>query len=139
MAGITDGIRIPAFLIEKKTTMKKKLIPSTNQFGNGVTQWADPNMVGPQQPDWVNNPDEDAGRSGFSWNNLVSHLGDIFNGVGSIVGNANSYSRTTDNTNRNIDEVNGRWSFTNGTTLTVIVLGGIAVIVTLVLVLGRKN
>lgn len=128
--------------------MKKKLIPSTNQFGNGVTQWA----IIPDHPDPIKDPqgyklwleerkaEKDKEKSsGFSWNNLVSHLGDIFNGVGSIVGNANSYSRTTDNTNRNIDEVNGRWSFTNGTTLTVIVLGGIAVIVTLVLVLGRKN
>lgn len=112
--------------------MRKILIPSTNQFGNGVTQWADPDMNGSQ------NPDEGKGGSNFSWNNFVSNLGDIFNGIGNIVGNANSYSRTTDNTNRNISETNGHWSFTNGTTLTLIVLGGIALIITLVLVLGRK-
>ena len=65
-------------------------------------------------------------------------LAEIFGGIGSIVGNANSYSRTTDTTNRTVNETNGFFSFSNGTTLTVIILGGIAVIVTLILVLGKK-
>ncbi|MBR3725252.1 MAG: hypothetical protein IKN11_07715 [Bacteroidales bacterium] len=119
--------------------MKKQIIPTTNPLGNGVTQWDDPNMVGPQVPDNVRDLYEETKTGGgFSWNNLVSHLGDIFGGIGSIVGNANSYSRTTDTTNRTVNETNGSFSFSNGTTLTVIILGGIAVIVTLILVLGKK-
>ena len=107
--------------------MKKQIIPSTNQFGNGVTQWADPSEGGTA-----------SGGSGFSWDNLLSNLGGILGGIGSIVGNANSYSRTTDNTNRNIDEATERVVYRNDTTVTVVILGGIAVIITLILVLGKK-
>ena len=126
--------------------MKKKLIPTNNPIGSGTTQWVEPPKPDPLKDpegytEWLKAQKQEKTNdsSKFSWNNFVSHLGDIFNGIGSIVGNANSYSRTTDNTNRNIDEVNGRWSITNGTTLTVIVLGGIAVIITLILVLGNKK
>ncbi len=145
--------------------MKKQIIPTTNPLGNGVTQWDDPSMMGPQLPDWLRGDQEtdtggddqetdtggddqetDTGgddqetdtSSGFSWNNLVSHLGSIFNGIGNIIGNANSYSRSTDTTNRTVNETHGSLSFTNGTTLTVIILGGIALIITLILVLGKK-
>lgn len=118
--------------------MKKKLIPTNNPIGSGTTQWAD--AIGPQQPDWVNDnpPDGSKGSSGFSWNNFVSNLGNIFSGIGDIVGNANSYSRTTDNTNRNINDTTGRIIYRNSTTITVIILGGIAVLITLILVLGKK-
>lgn len=121
--------------------MKKQIIPTTNPLGNGVTQWDDPNMVGPQVPDNVRELYEETKTGGgFSWNNLVSHLGDIFDGIGSIVGNANSYSRetNTNTTNHTVNETNGSFSFSNGTTLTVIILGGIAVIITLILILGKK-
>lgn len=127
--------------------MKKQIIPTTNPLGNGVTQWDDPSMMGPQLPDWLRGDQEtDTGgddqetdtSGGFSWNNLVSHLGSIFNGIGNIIGNANSYSRSTDTTNRTVNETHGSLSFTNGTTLTVIILGGIALIITLILVLGKK-
>lgn len=128
--------------------MKKQIIPTTNPLGNGVTQWDDPSMMGPQLPDWLRGDqetdtggdDQETDTSGgfFNWNNLVSHLGSIFNGIGNIIGNANSYSRSTENTNRTVNETHGSLSFTNGTTLTVIILGGIALIITLILVLGKK-
>jgi hypothetical protein len=118
--------------------MKKQIIPTTNPLGNGVTQWDDPSMMGPQLPDWLRGDQETDTGGGFSWNNLVSHLGSIFNGIGNIIGNANSYSRSTENTNRTVNETHGSLSFTNGTTLTVIILGGIALIITLILVLGKK-
>ena len=127
--------------------MKKQIIPTTNPLGNGITQWDDPSMMGPQLPDWLRGDQEtDTGgddqetdtSSGFSWNNLISHLGSIFNGIGNIIGNANSYSRSTENTNRTVNETHGSLSFTNGTTLTVIILGGIALIITLILVHGKK-
>lgn len=127
--------------------MKKQIIPTTNPLGNGITQWDDPSMMGPQLPDWLrgdqetdtSGDDQETDTSGgFNWNNLVSHLGSIFNGIGNIIGNANSYSRSTDTTNRTVNETHGSLSFTNGTTLTVIILGGIALIITLILVLGKK-
>lgn len=128
--------------------MKKQIIPTTNPLGNGVTQWDDPSMMGPQLPDWLRGDQEtdtggddqetDTSSGFFNWNNLVSHLGSIFNGIGNIIGNANSYSRSTDTTNRTVNETHGSLSFTNGTTLTVIILGGIALIITLILVLGKK-
>lgn len=127
--------------------MKKQIIPTTNPLGNGITQWDDPSMMGPQLPDWLRGDqktdtggdDQETDTSGgFSWNNLVSHLGSIFNGIGNIIGNANSYSRSTENTTRTVNETHGSLSFTNGTTLTVIILGGIALIITLILVLGKK-
>ena len=128
--------------------MKKQIIPTTNPLGNGVTQWDDPSMMGPQLPDWLRGDQKtdtggddqktDTSSGFFNWNNLVSHLGSIFNGIGNIIGNANSYSRSTENTNRTVNETHGSLSFTNGTTLTVIILGGIALIITLILVLGKK-
>ena len=110
--------------------MKKQLIPTNNPIGSGYTQWfpADTDPTNPQTN----------GGSRFSWDNFVSNLGGIFNGIGNIVGNANSYTRTTDNTNRNIDETTGRLIYRNSTTITVIILGGIAVLITLILVLGKK-
>lgn len=115
--------------------MKKKLIPTNNPIGSGTTQWVSP----PEDRDKAeDNNSSDQSSSGFSWNNFVSNLGNIFSGIGDIVGNANSYSRTTDNTNRNIDETTGRIIYRNSTTITVIILGGIAVLITLILVLGKK-
>lgn len=124
--------------------MNKILIPTNNPIGSGTTQWA----VGSDIPDPIEDPEayveylkaKKAAKSGggFSWNNFVSNLGDILGGIGSIVGNANSYSRTTDVTNRNIDEATGRVVYRNGTTVTVVILGGIAVLITLILVLGKK-
>lgn len=125
--------------------MNKKLIPTNNPIGSGTTQWA---KGSDDIPDPIKNPEayaeylkaKKAAKSGggFSWNNFVSNLGNIFSGIGDIVGNANSYSRTTDNTNRNIDETTGRIVYRNSTTITVIILGGIAVLITLILVLGKK-
>ena len=117
--------------------MKKKLIPTNNPIGSGTTQWS-PGETDPTNP---NTPASDNAStadtsSGFSWNNFVSNLGNIFNGIGSIVGNANSYSRST--TNTNINDTTGRLVYRNSTTITVIVLGGIAVLITLILVLGKK-
>ncbi len=112
--------------------MKKQIIPTTNPLGNGVTQWDDPAAASQAESKKEKDP------GGFSWNNLVSNFGDILNGVGSIVGNANSYSRETTNRNENLNETNGSFRFSNGTTLTVIILGGIALIITLILVLGKK-
>lgn len=112
--------------------MKKQIIPTNNPLGNGITQWVD-------DPDPETGGKQESGTGNrFSWNNLVSHLGDIFDGIGSIVGNANSYSRETNTTNHTVNETNGSFSFSNGTTLTVIILGGIAVIITLILILGKK-
>lgn len=110
--------------------MNKKLIPTNNPIGSGTTLWDKPDAA----------PDAAGESSGgkFSWNNFVSNLGDILGGISSIVGNANSYSRTTDNTNRNFDETTGRVIYRNGTTVTVVILGGIAVLITLILVLGKK-
>ncbi len=113
--------------------MKKQLIPSTNQFGNGVTQWADPPEDGAAPGGSVA-----SGGSGFSWDNLVSNFGSILNGVGNIVGAANNSYHKTENINEDKTTTTGLFSFTNGTTLTVIVIGGIALIITLVLVLGKK-
>jgi hypothetical protein len=75
----------------------------------------------------------------FSWNNALSsffdNAGGMLNGVAGIVGAANTknYSATitTDNTNRNL------FSWTNGTTVTAIVIGGVAIVVTLILVLRK--
>lgn len=106
--------------------MNKILIPTNNPIGSGTTQWDEPDAAG-----------ESSGGK-FSWNNFVSNLGNIFSGIGDIVGNANSYSRTTDNTNRNINDTTGRIIYRNSTTITVIILGGIAVLITLILVLGKK-
>ena len=106
--------------------MNKILIPTNNPIGSGTTLWDEPDAAG-----------ESSGGK-FSWDNFVSHLGDILGGIGSIVGNANSYSRTTDVNNRNIDETTGRVVYRNGTTVTVVILGGIAVLITLILVLGKK-
>ena len=117
--------------------MKKQIIPTTNPPRNRVTQWDDPLQAGPD-PRWNDDPQEPDTSGGFSWNNLFSHLGSIFNGIANIIGNANSYSRSTDTTNRTVNETHGSLSFTNGTTLTVIILGGIALIITLILVLGKK-
>ena len=111
--------------------MKKKLIPTNNPIGNGTTQWDEPEAVPGQSKDGAADTS-----SSFSWNNFVSDLGNIFNGIGSIVGNANSYSRTT--TTTNINDTTGRLVYRNSTTITVIVLGGIAVLITLILVLGKK-
>ena len=114
--------------------MKKQIIPTNNPLGNGITQWVD-------DPDPETGGNQESGTGNrFSWNNLVSHLGGIFDGIGSIVGNANSYSRetNTNTTNHTVNETNGSFSFSNGTTLTVIILGGIAVIITLILILGKK-
>lgn len=77
--------------------------------------------------------------NGFSWNNALSsffnNAGGMLNGVAGIVGAANTknYSATitTDNTNRNL------FSWTNGTTVTALVIGGVAIIVTLILVLRK--
>lgn len=123
--------------------MNKILIPTNNPIGSGTTQWA---KGSDDIPDPIKNPEayaeylkaKKAAKSGggFSWNNLVSNLGNIFNGIGSIVGNANSYSRST--TNTNINDTTGRLVYRNSTTITVIVLGGIAVLITLILVLGKK-
>lgn len=128
--------------------MKKQIIPTNNPLGGGVTQWADENALnGPFMPDWVGGGESgstDTGGSGFSWNNLVSHLGDMLHGVGSIVTGANSWNRTTnvDVTEHNIDEninnTTGRFSWSNGSTVTVIVVAGLVVVIALILVLGKK-
>ena len=82
--------------------------------------------------------------SGFSWNNLVSHMGNILNGIGSIVTGANNWNRNTnvDVTEHNIDEninnTTGRFSWSNGSTVTVIVVAGLVVVIALILVLGKK-
>ncbi len=128
--------------------MKKQIIPTNNPLGGGVTQWADENAVnGPFMPDWVGGGESgstDTGGSSFSWNNLVSHMGNILNGIGSIVTGANNWNRTTnvDVTEHNIDEninnTTGRFSWSNGTTVTVIVVAGLVVVIALILVLGKK-
>ena len=128
--------------------MKKQIIPTNNPLGGGVTQWADGNALnGPFMPDWVGGGESgstDTGGSGFSWDNLVSHMGNILNGIGSIVTGANSWNRTTnvDVTEHNIDEninnTTGRFSWSNGSTVTVIVVAGLVVVIALILVLGKK-
>lgn len=120
-------------LINTEKCMKKQTIPTNNPLGGGVTQWAE---------------DPDGGGTGtgggFSWDNLVNHMGGILNGIGSIVTGANSYDRRTSvdvtehNTSENINNTTGRFSLTNGSTVTVIVVAGLAVVIALILVLGRK-
>lgn len=77
------------------------------------------------------------GGSGFNWNGLADSIfgnaGDILNGVGSIVGAANTKTNTTYNYNEN----KNAFSFTNGTTVTALVIGGVAIIVTIILVLKK--
>lgn len=124
--------------------MKKQIIPTNNPLGGGVTQWADGGDV---NGDWVVGGDEASlgqnGR-GFSWDNLVSHMGNILHGIGSIVTGANNWNRNTnvDVTEHTIDEninnTTGRFSWSNGTTVTVIVVAGLVVVIALILVLGKK-
>lgn len=75
--------------------------------------------------------------SGFSWNGLIDSVfgnaGGILNGVSSIVGAANNKTTTTYNYNEN----KNAFSFTNGTTITALVVGGVAIIVTIILVLKK--
>lgn len=77
------------------------------------------------------------GGSGFSWNGIIDSVfgnaGGILNGVGSIVGAANTKTTTTYNYNKN----ENAFSFTNGTTITALVIGGVAIIVTIILVLKK--
>lgn len=107
--------------------MEKIKIPTTNPFGNGVTQWDDP--AGAAQA------------SGSWWSKVLDNMGGILNGAANIVGAANNYDRTTTvNTNtRNVNDTTGHFSFTNGTTITALAIGGIAVIIVLIIVLGRKS
>lgn len=119
--------------------MKKQLIPSTNPIKlYGATGQAGAGYSGndnlPQGSD-----NSSGSGSSFSWNNLFDNLGSILSGAGSIVGAVNSYDRTTTINNNNSDTVDGHFSFTNGTTLTAIILGAIALIIVLVIVLGRKK
>ena len=114
--------------------MKKQLIPTTNPIQlYGATGQAGEGYFGNY------NPSQPSSGSSFSWNNLFDNLGNILSGAGSIVGAANSYDRTTTINNNNSDTVDGHFSFTNGTTLTAIILGAIALIIVLVIVLGRKK
>lgn len=131
-------------LINSTKRMKKQIIPTNNPLGGGVTQWADGGDV---NGDWVVGGESgsgDTGGSGFSWNNLVSHMGNILHGVGSIVTGANNWNRNTnvDVTEHNIDEninnTTGRFSWSNGSTVTVIVVAGLVVVIALILVLGKK-
>ena len=77
------------------------------------------------------------GGSSFSWNRLIDSVfgnaGGILNGVGSIVGAANNKTTTTYSYNEN----KNAFSFTNGTTVTALVIGGVAIIVTIILVLKK--
>lgn len=124
--------------------MKKQIIPTNNPLGGGVTQWADGGDV--NDPLVVGGNEGSLGpeRSGFSWNNLVSHMGNILHGIGSIVTGANNWNRTTnvDVTEHTIDEninnTTGRFSWSNGSTVTVIVVAGLVVVIALILVLGKK-
>ena len=119
--------------------MKKQLIPSTNPIKlYGATGQAGAGYFGnynlPQGSD-----NSSGSGSSFSWNSFFSNLGGILSGAGQVVDAANSYDRTTTVNNNNTDTVNGHFSFTNGTTLTAIILGAIALIIVLVIVLGRKK
>lgn len=109
-----------------------------------MTQWAD---GGSADGDWVVGGNEGSlgpERPGFSWDNLVSHMGNILNGIGSIVTGANNWNRNTnvDVTEHTIDEninnTTGRFSWSNGSTVTVIVVAGLVVVIALILVLGKK-
>ena len=131
--GVRPELR-PHYLTKR---MKKQIIPTNNPLGGGVTQWADGGDV---NGDWVvggESGSTGSGGSGFSWNNLVSK-------VGSIVTGANNWNRTTnvDVTEHNIDEniknTTGRFSWSNGSTVTVIVVAGLVVVIALILVLGKK-
>ncbi len=79
--------------------------------------------------------------SGFDWNNLVSsffsNAGNILQGIaGIVVGSNNSNHTTTLNTNTTLVDSSNR-STTNGATVTAIAIGGLAVVVALILVLGK--
>lgn len=119
--------------------MKKQLIPTTNPIQlYGATGQAGEGYFGNYNLPQPSDGNTSSGSS-FSWNNLFDNLGSILSGAGSIVGAANSYDRTTTINNNTSDTVGGHFSFTNGTTLTAIILGAIALIIVLVIVLGRKN
>jgi len=111
--------------------MEKIKIPTTNHFGNGVTQWAD----GEGAPD---TPGSSAAEGRSWWNGLLDNMAGILNGAANIVGAANSYDRTTTTNNNTRTDTTGAFSFTNGTTITAMVLGGVAVVIVLIIVLGRK-
>lgn len=72
--------------------------------------------------------------NGGIWNSLFSNAGNMFNGIASIVGAANT---KTENVNKNIVQET-KFSWTNGTTITAIVLGGVALIIAMILILRNK-
>ena len=82
-----------------------------------------------------------ASSSGLNWNgffdSFFGNAGGILNGVGTIVGAANNKS-TTNTTTVDLNATNrNAFSWSNGTTITAIVIGGVAIVITLILVLKK--
>lgn len=75
---------------------------------------------------------------GQPWlNSLFENLGDIAQGAASIVSAANTKNYNTKN--ENINTNTNKFSWTNGTTITAMVIGGVAIIIVLILVLRKKD
>lgn len=79
--------------------------------------------------------------SGFNLNgffdSLFGNAGGILNGVGTIVGAANNKS-TTNTTTVDLNTTSkNAFSWSNGTTVTAIVIGGVAIVIALILVLKK--
>lgn len=82
------------------------------------------------------------GSTGGGWlNSLLENGGSIFSGIADIVGAARTKTEnvniTNSTTNRNIDEAHASFWQGNGTTITALIIGGVAVIVTLVICLKK--
>lgn len=70
-------------------------------------------------------------------NSLFENLGEILTGASSIVGAANTSYHRTETKNENINK--NSFSWTNGTTITAMVIGGVAIIIVLILIFRKKD
>ena len=83
----------------------------------------------------------DGSGSGFNLNgffdSLFGNAGGILNGVGTIVGASNNRSTTNTTTVDFNTSSRNSFSWSNGTTVTAIVIGGVAIVIALILVLKK--
>lgn len=78
---------------------------------------------------------------GNLWESFFENGGDIFSGIAKIVGSARTKTENVniknDATIRNIDEAHASFWQGNGTTITALIIGGVAVTIVLILCLKK--
>lgn len=122
--------------------MKKKLKIHNSQVGLYRADGDQPQPGTNDQPQpGANNTNDGSASGGFSWNgffdSFFGNAGGILDGVSGIVGAANN-KNTTNTTTVTYDTSNRNFfSWSNGTTITAIVIGGVAIVITLILVLKK--